>query len=255
MDSMSFGLLVMAALFAGFIDAVAGGGGLIQVPALFAALPGELPARVFGTNKLASVFGTGSAAYRFARRIGVPWRIALPAAIAAFGSSFLGAAVVDWLPKAIVRPVVLVLLSAVIVYTLARREFGEVEGVRLEPILERGLALLVGATLGFYDGFFGPGTGSFLLFAFVRVFRLDFLRASSASKVVNFGTNAAALTYFVPTGNVLWVVGGAMAVANVVGASLGARSAIMHGSGFVKRVFVLAAGLLVCRFAWDTFGG
>jgi uncharacterized membrane protein YfcA len=119
-------LLLVAALFAGFVDAVAGGGGLIQVPALLVALPGEAPATVFGTNKLSSIFGTGNAALRYARRIALPWGIALPAAGAAFLFSFMGAAAVAWMPKDVVRPLVLCMLVLVLIYTVARPDFGHV---------------------------------------------------------------------------------------------------------------------------------
>ena len=174
-------LLLVAALFAGFVDAVAGGGGLIQVPTLLMALPAESPATVFGTNKVASIFGTANAAWRYARRIALPWRIALPAAATAFLFSFAGAAAVAWLPKDVVRPLVLGLLVLVLIYTVVKPEFGVVSGAPLAAGLERKLALLVGAVLGFYDGFFGPGAGSFMIFAFVHWFRLDFLHASSAA--------------------------------------------------------------------------
>lgn len=246
-------LLLVAALFAGFVDAVAGGGGLIQVPTLLMALPAESPATVFGTNKLSSIFGTGNAAVRYARRIALPWGIALPAAAAAFLFSFVGAMVVAWLPKAVVRPLVLGLMVLVLIYTVIRPDFGVVSGSRLESGLERRWALFVGALLGFYDGFFGPGAGSFMIFAFVRLFRLDFLHASSAAKVVNFATNAAALAYFVPSGHVLWITGLAMAVFNIAGALIGARLALRHGSGFVRWVFVVVASVLIVRLAYDTF--
>ena len=246
-------LLLTAALFAGFIDAVAGGGGLVQVPSLLMVLPAESPATVFGTNKIASVFGTGNAALRFARRIALPWRIALPAAVAAFVFSFVGAAAVAWMPKSVVRPLVLCLLILVLIYTVMKPEFGAVSGDRLAPRLERRLALLVGAVLGFYDGFFGPGTGSFMIFAFVHWFRLDFLHASGVTKVVNFCTNAAALVYFVPSGHVLWAVGLGMAAFNVAGALLGARLALRHGSGFVRGVFIVVATVLIARLGYDSF--
>ncbi|MFH1870882.1 MAG: TSUP family transporter [Pseudomonadota bacterium] len=246
-------LLLAAALFAGFVDAVAGGGGLIQVPTLLMALPAESPATVFGTNKLASIFGTGNAALRYARRIALPWGVALPAALAAFAFSFAGAAAVAWLPKEVVRPLVLGLLVLVMVYTAARPNFGVVSGARLAPGRERRLALLAGAVLGFYDGFFGPGAGSFMIFAFVRFFRLDFLHASSAAKVVNFSTNAAALAYFIPSGHVLWVTGLAMAVFNIAGALLGSRLALRHGSSFVRWVFIAVASILIARLGYDTF--
>lgn len=246
-------LLLAAALFAGFVDAVAGGGGLIQVPTLLVALPAESPATVFGTNKLASIFGTGNAALRYARRIALPWAIALPASAAAFVFSFGGAAAVAWLPREVVRPLVLGLLLLVMVYTVVKPEFGVISGARLAPDVEWRRALLAGAVLGFYDGFFGPGAGSFLIFAFVRFFRLDFLHASSAAKVVNFATNAAALTYFVPSGHVLWITGLAMAVFNIAGALVGARLALRHGSGFVRGVFVVVASVLIARLGYDTF--
>lgn len=253
MAEMDLVMLLAAALFAGFVDAVAGGGGLIQVPSLLVAMPAEAPAMVFGTNKLASIFGTGNAALRYARRISLPWGIALPAAGAAFVFSFAGAMAVAWLPKEVVRPMVLALLVLVLAYTVIKPGFGAVSGSRLTPVLERRLALWVGAALGFYDGFFGPGAGSFMIFAFVRFFRLDFLHASSAAKVVNFATNAAALAYFAPTGHVLWAIGLAMAVFNIAGALLGARLALRHGSGFVRGVFIVVASVLIARLGYDTF--
>lgn len=246
-------LLSAAALFAGFVDAVAGGGGLIQVPALLMALPSQSPATVFGTNKLASICGTGNAALRYARGIAMPWAIALPAAGAALLFSFAGAAAVAWLPKAVVRPLVLGLLVLVLIYTVLKPDFGSRSGARLARPAERRRALLVGAGLGFYDGFFGPGAGSFLIFAFVRFFRLNFLQASSVAKVVNFSTNAAALAYFVPSGHVLWTTGLIMAAFNIGGALLGARLALRHGSGFVRGVFIAVAALLIARLGHDSF--
>ena len=253
MSTLDLVLLLLAALAAGFVDAVAGGGGLIQVPALITGLSGELPATVFGTNKLASIFGTGSAAWRYARKISLPWAIALPAAGSAFVFSFAGAASVAWLPKDVVRPLVLALLVAVMIYTLVKPSFGVIDAVSPAPTFSRRRALLIGVFLGFYDGFFGPGTGSFLIFAFVRWFGLDFLRASSAAKVVNLATNAAALAYFVPAGYVLVGIGASMAVANVVGAQIGSRIAIRQGSGFVRWVFLVMAGTLIVRVGFDTF--
>lgn len=242
----------MAAAFgAGLVDAVAGGGGLIQVPALFSVLPQEVPATIFGTNKCSSVFGTANAAWRYARRIELPWRIALPVAAVAFLFSFVGAATVAWLPRDVVRPVILVLLVAVVVYTAWHRDFG----TPLPAAAPRGSLskLAIGAVLGFYDGFFGPGMGSFLIFAFVRWFGLDFLRASAAAKVVNGSTNLAALFYFAPSGHVLWGLGLSMALFNIAGAQVGARLAIRRGNGFVRGVFLFATFLLIARFGSDTY--
>lgn len=242
--------LLAAAFGAGLVDAIAGGGGLIQVPALFAAFPGEAPATIFGTNKGSSIFGTANAAWRYLRQIAMPWRVALPTAAAAFVFSFVGAATVAWLPKDVVRPLILVLLIAVASYSALRRDFGAVPDAM--PVHSLPLALLVGAVLGFYDGFFGPGTGSFLVFAFVRWFGMDFLRASAAAKIVNGSTNLAALAYFGPAGSVLWPIALAMACFNVAGAYVGTHLAIRRGSTFVKWVFLVATVLLIAKFGYDT---
>ena len=245
-------VLVVAAFFAGAIDAVVGGGGLIQIPALFAVLPGESAATLFGTNKCASVVGTANATWRYARRVKMPWRTILPAALAAFTLSYLGAAAVAWLPKDAVRPLILVLLVFAAVYTLKRKDFGNLHRPAHSGHRELIYALLLGGVIGFYDGFFGPGTGSFLIFLFVRFFGFDFLHASASSKVVNVATNLAALIYFVPNGYVLPLLAMVMAAANVSGSMTGTWLALRHGSAFVRRVFLLLVGVLIVKFAWDT---
>ena len=244
--------LLLAAVFAGFIDAVAGGGGLIQVPALFAGLPRESPATLFGTNKVASIFGTLNAARRYVRVVEMPWKLVLPAASAAFLFSFVGAAVVAWLPKDVVRPLVLVLLVAVALYTWTKPDFGvSKRSPRIAAEHTLFVALLVGAVMGFYDGFFGPGAGSFMIFAFVRLFGMDFLHASASAKILNAATNAGALFLFAPTGHVLWALGLGMAVCNIIGAQLGSKLAIKHGSEFVRTVFLVMTTLLIVKIGWD----
>lgn len=246
-------ILLPAAFLAGLVDAVVGGGGLIQIPALFAALPEASPATVFGCNKMSSICGTFSATLRYLKRVQVPWRITLPAAGTAFVFSFLGAMCVALLPKEWTRPLVLVLLVIVALYTFVRRDFGAEDKNLNHGRHHLAGALLLGAGIGFYDGFFGPGTGSFLLFLFVRFFGLDFLRATSAAKVVNLSTNAAALLYFGPTGHVLWVLALSMALCNIAGAQVGSLMALKHGSRFVRKLFLLVVAVLIVKFAWDTF--
>ncbi len=246
-------LLLPAAFVAGAVDAVVGGGGLIQIPALFAAQPGAAAATLFGTNKCASVFGTANAAWRYARQIAMPWATILPAAGAAFVFSYLGAAAVAWLPKAAVRPLILALLVGAALYTLRRKDFGQQHRPRHGGFREIAYATLLGAGIGFYDGFFGPGTGSFLIFLFVRGFGFDFLHASAAAKIVNVATNLAALAYFVPHGYLLPGLGLGMALANVAGSTAGTRLALRHGSAFVRRVFIGVVALLIVKFACDTF--
>lgn len=239
------------AFFAGFVDAVAGGGGLVQVPALLAVYPQGAPATLFGTNKAACVWGTAAAAAQYARRVRLPWNALLPALLAAALCGWLGARVVSWLPPELMRPLVLGLLLAVAVYTFARRDLGRHHAPRLGRGGERLAGALAGAALGFYDGLFGPGTGAFLIFVFVRVFGYDFLHASAAAKLVNFATNLAALAWFVPAGEVLWPVAGVMAVGNVAGALAGSRLALRHGSAFVRRAFLLVVAGLVAKLLWD----
>ena len=162
--------LVATAFLAGLVDAVVGGGGLIQIPALFAVHPGEPAATLFGTNKCASVLGTANATWRYARRVTMPWRTILPAAFAALAFSYVGAAAVAWLPRDVVRPLILVMLVAAAVYTLQRKDFGQAHLPAYGGHRELLFAFLLGGVIGFYDGFFGPGTGSFLIFLFVRFF-------------------------------------------------------------------------------------
>lgn len=245
--------LLPAAFLAGWVDSVVGGGGLIQIPALFAAHPDASPATLFGTNKCASVVGTANAAWRYARRVTMPWRTILPAALAAFACSYGGAAAVAWLPREALRPLILVLLMAAAAYTLARKDFGTVHRPAHSGHRELAFASLLGAVIGFYDGFFGPGTGSFLIFLFVRWFGFDFLHASAAAKVVNMSTNLAAMAFFLPNGYWMPALAVAMAACNVAGSMIGTRLALKHGSGFVRQVFLLVVGLLIARFAWDTF--
>jgi len=246
-------LLLGAAFLAGVVDAVVGGGGLVLIPALFMALPQAVPATILGTNKFAAIFGTASAARRYALSVRVPWRAALPTAIAAFCFSYVGAMSVALMPKEQIRPLVLVMLVAVAVYTFLRKDFGSVDQDRPHTALDTYWSLLLGAAIGFYDGFFGPGAGSFLLFLFIRFFGFDFLRASAAAKIVNVATNGAALIYFSITGHVLWGVAVMLALFNVGGALVGSRLALRYGSGFVRRVFLGVATALIGKFGYDTF--
>ena len=247
--------LFLAAFLAGAVDAVVGGGGLIQIPALFAVYPAESAARLFGTNKCASVVGTANACWRYARQVEMPWRTILPAAVCAFLFSYAGAAAVAWLPKESIRPLILVLLIFAAGYTLMRKDFGSLHQPAHAGRRELVFASLLGAVIGFYDGFFGPGTGSFLIFLFVRFFGFDFLHASASAKVVNVATNLAALLYFVPNGHVLPILAAAMALANVTGSLAGTWLALRHGSAFIRRVFLAVVSVLILKFAWDTLHG
>ena len=244
--------LAFASLCAGFIDSVVGGGGLVQLPALFSILPKELPATLFGTNKIASIFGTANAAWRFTRKIRLPLRTIIPATLAAFVFAYLGAKSVAWLPREMLRPMILVLLIGSAVYTFFRKSFGSEHKPLLSGRKEILAALAIGASIGFYDGFFGPGAGSFLIFLFIRFFGFDFLHASAASKIVNTVTNLAAISFFLPNGYFLPMAAFVMATSNVMGSFIGTHMALRYGSGFVRKFFILVVCALIVKFAWDT---
>jgi hypothetical protein len=250
---MEYFILCIAAFGAGFIDAVVGGGGLIQVPALFAVMPATAPAILLGTNKLAGVWGTGAAAVNFARRVNVQWSTAVPAAMAAFVLAFVGAYTVTKIPPDFLRKLLPFILIAVALYTLKKKDFGSVHAPTHAGWRERAIAAGIGGSIGFYDGFFGPGTGSFLVFLFVRFFGFDFLAASAVAKVVNVACNLAALLWFGYSGHLLWQIGLMMAVCNVAGSLTGSRLAIRKGSSFVRKVFLLVISALILKTGYDAF--
>lgn len=246
-------LLGIGSFTAGLVDAVVGGGGLVQIPLLFAAFPNASPAILFGTNKLASVVGTSSAAIQYARRIPVPWKLALPSACAALVGSWFGAKSVSHFSPELARPLVLLLLIAVALYTFLRKDFGTIaKGTTHSHQQQLCIICAIGISIGFYDGFFGPGTGSFLIFLFIRFLGQDFLQASVTAKIVNVATNLAAIAFFVGHGSVLWLAAGIMAACNLGGAIFGTRLAVKHGSGFVRKLFLFVVGALILKLAYDT---
>ncbi len=246
--------LGMAALLAGLVDAVVGGGGLVQVPMLFSALPQTLPATLFGTNKLASLCGTAFAARAYWRRFPVDWGLVLPASLAALLFAFLGAWALTLFPPEIFRRLLPLILLLVAIYVFRRKTFGTAYAPTRQGRAKWWAAAGVGTVLGFYDGFFGPGTGSFLIFLFIRGFGLDFLRASASAKIVNLACNAAALAWFIPTHPPLWTLALVMAVCNVAGSVIGARLAIREGAGFVRKVFLGVVLVLIAKTGWDAYG-
>ena len=243
--------LIPIGFLAGLVDAAVGGGGLIQLPGMFAALPRELPTALLGSNKLSSILGTASATWRYARRIEIPWRIVLPAAAAAFIGAYLGARAAHYLPANAMRPLVIVLLIVMLAYSWLKPTFGQADAGR--PLTQRDMfnGLAIGASIGFYHGFFGPGTGSFLIFLFVRFFHFDFLRASACSKVVNLATNLAALVFFIPAGLVLFGIALPMGIANIAGAQVGTRLAMRGGNRWVRQLFLLLVGMLLLKMSYD----
>ncbi|ALJ22124.1 TSUP family transporter [Microbacterium sp. No. 7] len=245
-------LILFAAFAAGWVDAVVGGGGAIQLPALL-LIPGITPLQALATNKLGSIFGTATSSVTFYRRARPDLRTALPMAFVALAASFGGAAVATVLPAALLKPIILVALLAVAVFTALRPQLGQREQLRYRGRHHLLAAGATGTAIGFYDGLIGPGTGTFLVLSLVTVLGYDFLQASAKAKIVNFATNLGALLLFIPHGAVLWLLGGLLAIANMGGSYLGSRMAIARGTAFIRVVFLVVVLLLVAKIGVDVW--
>jgi uncharacterized membrane protein YfcA len=247
-------LLGLAAVAAGFVDAVVGGGGLIQLPALLLGMPGAAPVQVLATNKLSSIFGTTMASATYYRRVRPDPRTFVPLMIAAFAGSTAGAAVASHLPSSVFEPIVLVALILVGAWVLFRPSLGEVTELRFAGHHHTIAAIALGLAVGFYDGALGPGTGSFFVIGLVGLLGYNFLEASAKARIANVATNLAALCVFIPQGAVVWRVGLVMAACNLFGGWLGARVAVSRGTRFVRVFFIVVVGAFIVRIGGDVLG-
>ena len=245
--------LLAASFFAGFIDSIAGGGGLIQLPALLIGLPKSETAEVLGTNKLSSIFGTSTAAALYRKQIKPDPKVLLAMGLPALIGSAGGAMLASKIPTSSMRPMVLVLLIIVAVYTWFKPDLGKFENLRHLPKRRVQIAALAGVIIGFYDGIFGPGTGSFLMLILVASLGYAFITASAIAKVVNVATNVGAILVFGINGAVIWQIGIIMGVANISGAVIGARLAIKGGSTLVRKVFLIVTVALIVKVGIATF--
>ena len=245
--------LLAASFFAGFIDSIAGGGGLIQLPALLIGLPKSETAEVLGTNKLSSVFGTSTAAVLYRKQIKPDPKVLIAMGVPALLGSAGGAMLASKIPTSSMRPMVLVLLIVVAIYTWFKPDLGKFENLRHLPRRRVQIAALAGVIIGFYDGIFGPGTGSFLMLILVASLGYAFITASAIAKVVNVATNVGAILVFGINGAVIWQIGIVMGVANISGAIIGARLAIKGGSTLVRKVFLLVTVALIVKVGIATF--
>jgi uncharacterized membrane protein YfcA len=247
-------LLVAAGLSAGFVDAVVGGGGLIQLPALVVGLPGASPVQLLATNKLASICGTSVSSATYYRRVRPHPGTFVPLMICAFIGSLGGALLASRIPREAFEPIVLVALIVIGAWVLFRPSVGGETELRFADRRHLGGAMLIGLVIGFYDGALGPGTGSFFVVTLVGLLGYSFLEASAKARMANWATNLAALVVFVPQGAVLWGIGLAMGAANLVGGYLGARVAVSKGAGFVRVFFILVVGAFIVRIGGDVLG-
>lgn len=245
--------LIMLSFVAGFIDAVVGGGGLIQIPALLISLPKTPLPTIFGTNKIAALAGTSISALQYSKRVKFNYKLLFSISICAGLASFLGAKVVSFINVNTLKPVILVVLILIAVYTFLKKDLGAVPTKNLSFDKQLIYGSLIGIIVGFYDGFFGPGTGSFFVLGFVVILGFEFVQASAYSKVINCMTNISALIVFIKQGNYILELAIIMSVCNITGNVIGTRLALKKGNTFVRTIFLLIVTLMIFRYGYDLF--
>ncbi|MGN6165863.1 MAG: sulfite exporter TauE/SafE family protein [Flavisolibacter sp.] len=246
-------LLCLVAFCAGFVDAIVGGGGLIQTPAALVILPAYPVASVIGSLKIPSFSGTSLATVQYLKKVRLNWQLVIVTCTIAFFASFAGSQLLTIVSNSFMKPVLLVVLTAVAIYTFTKKDFGQHQEKDHSPKKELSYAIVISLVLGFYDGFIGPGAGSFLILAFVSLLGLDFLHASAHAKLVNLATNLGSITLFLIKGKIMWMVALPMAVSNGVGGAIGANLAIAKGNKFIRVFFLFIVIAMLLRFMYDIF--
>lgn len=246
-----FFIVCPLAVLAGFIDAIAGGGGMISLPAYY--LAGLPPALAAGTNKLSAMMGTTLATATYKRAGKIDWRIGIPAALGALAASAIGALVMTTLPARVVHGLVLGCIPVAAVFTLRRKKTARIPRQRTLAAT-RWIALAIGVGVGFYDGLVGPGTGTFLILLFLHLFSMEEVMASGTAKLVNLASNLAALVSLLFTGDVLILLGIPVGLCAMLGAFIGSRMTIRHGGRLVRLMMLVVLGLLLAKMLWDMIG-
>lgn len=252
-DVLQIFVLGIFAFIAGFIDAVVGGGGLIQLPALLINLPSVSIPTLFGTNKIAALSGTLISAFQYAKRIKFNYSIIFIISLCAGVASFLGAKLVSYINVNVLKPLILVILIIILVYTILKKNFGSIPTKNLSIQKQMIYGSLIGFLVGFYDGFFGPGTGSFLVLGFVVLLGFDFLKASAYAKIVNCFTNIGALFVFISQGNFIFHLAAIMAICNITGSFFGAKMAMKEGNGFIRMIFIIIVSIMIMRYGYELY--
>ena len=246
-------LLCIVSFFAGFIDSIVGGGGLLQTPAMLIILPQYPIATLFGTTKIPSISGTSFAAFRYSRHVRINVRLLAFIITAAFCGAILGAYCISIIDSSAIKPVILALLVATGIYTYSKKNFGLHEEKNHSALRQVITGLIFGFVIGFYDGLIGPGTGTFLILAFIFFLGYDFLHSSAYAKYVNVATNLAAIIYFAGTNHILYQFAIPMAIFNLAGSFLGTRLALLRGNRFIRIFFLVVVFGTILRFAYDVF--
>jgi len=244
-------LLCLVAFAAGFIDAIVGGGGLLQTPATLLILPHYPVATLLGTTKIPSIAGTTLAAFKYSKQVKFNLKVLAACASSAFCAALLGAFLVSRIDNSVIKPVILVVLILVALYTYFNKQFGIHQEKNHSVKKQVLMAAVFGLLIGFYDGLIGPGTGSFLILVFIAVLGFDFIGASAHAKIVNIATNLAAIIYFSSTGHILFQYAIPMAAFNLSGAYFGTRLALLKGNKFVRIFFLIVVFGTILRFAYD----
>ena len=246
-------LLCIAAFAAGFIDAIVGGGGLIQTPAGLILLPHLPVATVIGTLKIPAFSGTALASLQYMQKVKIKWGLISLMAVIAFCAAYAGSTLLSKVDNDFMKPLLLVILICVAVYTYTKKNFGTHEEKDHSFTEKIWFSILIALVIGFYDGFIGPGAGSFLVLAFISLMGFDFLKASAHAKLVNLATNLGSIIFFVSSGKIIFAIAIPMAISNAVGATLGARLAIVKGNKFIRVFFLIIVMGTILRFAYDVF--
>lgn len=253
METYIIVLLCVAAFAAGFIDAVVGGGGLIQTPAGLILLPNLPVATVIGTLKIPAFSGTSFAAYQYLKKVTMNWRLLIIMVAVAIPSAFLGSNLLTYMSNDFMKPLLLFILSLLAIYTYAKKNFGQHIAKNISNRTQIFNAIMISFIVGFYDGFIGPGAGSFFVVAFIALMGFDFLHASANAKMVNLATNFGSICLFMIKGKIIWAIALPMAASNAAGGWLGAKVAITKGNGFIRIFFLVVVVATLIRFAYDVF--
>ncbi len=246
-------LLCIASFLAGFVDAIVGGGGLIQTPIALILLPNYAVSSIIGSLKIPAFSGTSFAANQYLKKVDMNWKLLLTMVIVAFFAAFIGSNLLTLVSNNFMKPLLLIVLSLIAIYTFTQKNFGQHQSKKISSHKQLLYAVLMSVCIGFYDGFIGPGTGSFLVLGFVAILGFDFLHASANAKMVNLATNFGSICLFVLKGKIIWVIAIPMAICNAFGGWIGAKVAIKKGNGFIRIFFLIIVIGTLIRFGYDVF--
>ena len=245
--------LCTASFFAGFVDAVVGGGGLIQTPIALILLPSFPVSSITGSLKISGISGTSVATFHYLKNVTMNWKLLVIMALFSCCFAFLGSELLTLVSNDFMKPLLFGILILLAIYTFIKKDFGQHQIKDLSETRMIFLGIIISSFIGFYDGFIGPGTGSFLVVAFIAVLGFDFLHASANAKMVNVASNIGSITLFILKGKIIWAMAIPMAFCNAFGGWLGAKTALKKGNGFIRIFFLLVVIGTLIRFGYDVF--